>query len=81
MLGRARGAAIKLDPDDEVTLGLVKKAATVRRVRASGPTLLARMLSLALLGDFVSLYLAALNGEDPYTIASIDLIKERLSKA
>ena len=44
-------------------------------------TLLARMLSLALLGDFVSLYLAALNGEDPYTIASIDLIKERLSKA
>jgi hypothetical protein len=23
MLGRARGAAIKLDPDDEVTLGLV----------------------------------------------------------
>ncbi len=65
----------------EVTLGLVKKTATVRRVRASGPTLLARMLSLALLGDFVSLYLAALNGEDPYTIASIDLIKERLSKA
>jgi glucose/mannose-6-phosphate isomerase len=63
----------------EVTLELVRKGSAVERVRASGPTLLAKMLSLALLGDFVSLYLAALNGEDPYAIRSIDLIKERLS--
>ncbi len=46
-------------------------------MKASGTTLLAKMLSLALLGDFVSLYLAALNEEDPYTIDSIDHDQER----
>ncbi len=57
------------------TLALVARAGEAHRVKASGTTLLAKMLSLALLGDFVSLYLAALNGEDPYTIGSIDQIK------
>jgi glucose/mannose-6-phosphate isomerase len=65
----------------DVTERLIGGATAVRRVRAEGPTLLARMLSLALLGDFVSLYLAALNGEDPYLIRSIDAIKDALSKA
>jgi glucose/mannose-6-phosphate isomerase len=64
----------------EVTERLIGGATAVRRVRASGPTLLARMLSLALLGDFVSLYLAALNGEDPFVIRSIDAIKDALSR-
>jgi glucose/mannose-6-phosphate isomerase len=64
----------------EVTTALVGAAATVRRVTATGPTRLARMLSLALLGDFVSLYLAALNGEDPHEIRSIDRIKGELAR-
>lgn len=89
-IGVARWVALLLEDGSEsdrmrlradVTLGVVGKAATVRRIRASGPTLLARMLTLALLGDLVSLYLAALNDVDPYTIAAIDLIKERLSQA
>jgi len=62
-----------------VTLDLIGRAGQVYRVKANGSTLLAKMLSLALLGDFVSLYLAALNEEDPYTIASIDHIKDKLS--
>jgi glucose/mannose-6-phosphate isomerase len=65
----------------EVTEGLIGGATSVRRVRAEGSTLLARMLSLALLGDFVSLYLAALNGADPSRIRSIDAIKDALSNA
>jgi glucose/mannose-6-phosphate isomerase len=64
----------------EVTASLLGETATVRRVTATGPTRLARMLSLALLGDFVSLYLAALNGEDPYVIRSIDRIKDELAR-
>lgn len=63
-----------------VTLDLIARAGQVYRVKAGGSTLLAKMLSLALLGDFVSLYLAALNEEDPYTIASIDQIKESLAR-
>ncbi len=62
-----------------VTLDLVSRAGEVHRVKATGTTLLAKMLSLALLGDFVSLYLASLNEEDPYTIGSIDLIKKALT--
>lgn len=62
-----------------VTLDLVSRVSEVYRVRAEGTTVLARMLSLALMGDFVSLYLAALNEEDPYTIASIDRIKDTLA--
>ena len=65
----------------KVTLDLIARAGQVYRVKASGTTLLGKMLSLALLGDFVSLYLAALNEEDPYTINSIDQIKNALSKS
>jgi glucose/mannose-6-phosphate isomerase len=62
----------------DATLDVVRRAAGVERVQATGPTLLAKMLSLALLGDFVSLYLAALNGVDPYSIDSIEAIKQHL---
>jgi glucose/mannose-6-phosphate isomerase len=65
----------------EVTERLIGAATALRRVRAGGPTLLAKMLGLALLGDFVSLYLAALNGEDPHVIRSIDRIKDELARA
>ncbi|MCU0621857.1 MAG: bifunctional phosphoglucose/phosphomannose isomerase [Gemmatimonadales bacterium] len=64
----------------DVTTALLAPTASVHRVRATGPTLLARMLSLALLGDFVSLYLAALNDVDPYLIRSIDRIKDELAR-
>ncbi len=63
------------------TAGLIGAACEVHHARATGPTLLARMLSLALMGDFVSLHLAALNGVDPYAIASIDRIKQALADA
>ena len=41
---------------------------------------LARMASLVLFGDYVSLYLALLNGVDPTPIASIDAFKRRLQE-
>ena len=65
----------------KVTLDLIARAGQVYRVKAVGTTLISKMLSLALLGDFVSLYLAALNEEDPYTIDSIDQIKNALSNS
>lgn len=64
----------------EATLDVLRPAAHVERVRAEGPSTLARMLSLALLGDFVSLYLAALNGVDPHSIDAIDAVKARLAR-
>ena len=58
---------------------LTGRAAGVREARAHGGGALARVLSLVLLGDFVSVYLAYLKGVDPTPIPFIDLLKKRLS--
>jgi glucose/mannose-6-phosphate isomerase len=56
-------------------------AATVQRVSARGATRLERVVSLVLLGDLVSLYLAVLRGVDPVSVRAIELLKERLGAA
>ncbi|MDX2064566.1 MAG: bifunctional phosphoglucose/phosphomannose isomerase [Fimbriimonadaceae bacterium] len=50
------------------------------RAEAIGDTLLERMLSLTYIGDWVSIYLARLNGVDPTQIANIDTLKDALAK-
>jgi glucose/mannose-6-phosphate isomerase len=56
-------------------------AAVVERVTARGATRVERLVSLVLLGDLVSLYLAVLRGVDPVHVRAIDLLKERLAAA
>ncbi len=51
----------------------------VTPIMADGETALARMLDLVLLGDYVSLYLAALGQVDPGPITMIDRLKEQLA--
>jgi glucose/mannose-6-phosphate isomerase len=48
-------------------------------VTAPGDTVLEKMLALTLLGDYVSLYLAILDGTNPGDIAMLDELKARLS--
>ena len=50
-----------------------------RAVAAQGETRLERLVSLVLLGDLVSLYLAVLRGVDPVNVAAIDTLKARLA--
>ncbi len=47
---------------------------------AMGRSLLAKMFSLVIVGDFTSIYAALLRGEDPSTTEPIDALKEILSK-
>src|SRR5215216_193937 len=56
-------------------------AAVVERVPARGATRLERLVSLVLLGDLVSLYLAVLRGVDPVHVRAIDTLKVRLAAA
>ena len=64
----------------DLTAGsLASRAGRVTEVRADGCSLLARLFSLIYLGDFVSYYLAALNGVDPTPIESIEQLKSRLA--
>jgi glucose/mannose-6-phosphate isomerase len=55
-------------------------AVVVERVTARGETPTERLISLVLLGDLVSLYLAVLRGEDPALVAPIDQLKAALAE-
>jgi len=49
-------------------------------VEATGTTALAQMMSLVLLGDYISFYLAILNRVDPTPIYPIDFVKRYLAQ-
>jgi len=55
-------------------------AAASFRLETRGQTSIERVISLVLLGDLVSIYLATLRGVDPRPVALIDELKEELSK-
>jgi len=86
--GVGRFAAVFLDDADthprvkariEATRDLVAGGATGTYVAQSrGQTTIERLLSLVLLGDLVSVYLAVLGATDPGPVAIVDELKERL---
>lgn len=63
-----------------ITCEQIGTATSFITVTAKGDRLLAKMLSLAHFGDYVSLYLAALKGRDPGQMIAIDRLKEELAK-
>lgn len=70
----------KMKKRAEVTERLVADKCQFSHVVAPGSNLLEKLLGLTYLGDFVSLYLAALNEVDPENIDSINILKSELSK-
>jgi glucose/mannose-6-phosphate isomerase len=66
----------------EITSRMLEEAgADVRQVGSFGRSRLARVFSLVMLGDFTSVYLAALSGIDPTPIGPIDALKRALSES
>ncbi|HUZ30125.1 MAG TPA: bifunctional phosphoglucose/phosphomannose isomerase [Solirubrobacteraceae bacterium] len=64
----------------ELTRGLIAAdAAATFRVETVGSTATERLLSLVVLGDLVSVYLAVLRGIDPTPVATIDRLKSALA--
>lgn len=59
---------------------LAERAGAVAEVWTSGTGLLARMLSLVMLGDYVSCYLAIEKGVDPTPVAIVDLFKRKVGQ-
>lgn len=64
----------------EITCRLIGDATEFHTITAHGNGTLAKMLSLAHVGDWLSLYLAALAGRDPGQMIAIDRLKEELSR-
>jgi len=66
----------------EITADLLKDAGVDHEVvEANGESPLSQMMSAVLLGDYVSYYLALLNGVDPSPVAAIDYMKGRLARS
>ena len=66
---------------EEITKQVISQyAGAVTEVVSEGKSLLARMFSLIHFGDWVSLYLAILNNEDPEPVKVIDFLKSELAK-
>ncbi len=65
----------------EITKSLAKKNFDrVDEIWSTGKSDLARLLSLVLLGDFISIYVALLRGVDPTPVAVIETLKKELSR-
>jgi glucose/mannose-6-phosphate isomerase len=85
-----RFSAVFLDDSDlhprirqriELTRGLIEaEAAGTYRVESVGQNRTERLISLVLLGDLVSVYLAVLRDVDPTPVASIDRLKSALTR-
>ena len=56
-------------------------AAASFRLETRGQTAIERVVSLVLLGDLVSIYLAALRGVDPGPVKALDQLKGALANA
>jgi len=66
----------------DVTAELLDRAGIAHRtLRFAGQSTLSEVLQMVLFTDYVSFYLALLNGADPSEVRSIDLLKDRLAKA
>jgi len=79
VLLRDRGEGDGLARRMVVTRDLLRRrVGDVSEVWSRGEGFLARLLSLIVLGDWVSYYLASLRGVDPWTIPAIDELKQRL---
>lgn len=65
----------------DVTGELLERAGISHQtVSGEGQGLLSQMMSLVLLGDYVSYYLALLYGADPTPVPTIDYLKQRLAE-
>lgn len=64
----------------EITKAMIGKESKVIELRSKGRNLLSRMFNLINTGDFVSYYLAVLNGIDPTPVERITCLKKELSK-
>jgi glucose/mannose-6-phosphate isomerase len=88
--GLGRFSAVFLDDADnhprigdriELTSELIRdQTHTVQRVATRGQGTVERVMSLVLLGDLVSLYLAVLQGIDPTPVEVIETLKSRLAE-
>lgn len=78
---RDRGEHPRVARRAALTRAIVEARAPVREAWARGEGLLARLLSLVLLGDWTSYYLAVLRGADPWAVEILEEFRRRMMAA
>jgi glucose/mannose-6-phosphate isomerase len=77
---RAKGLHPRVELRYAITGKIMQKAGIKYEIAdACGQSKLAQMMSLILLGDYVSYYLALLYGTDPYPIKAVEFLKAELN--
>jgi len=69
--------AMRMDITKDI---LIRKGVKVIEIHSRGKGLLSRIMSLVLIGDMTSFYLAILNGIDPTPVDRITFLKKELAK-
>ena len=65
-----------------MTAELLDRAGVAHKtLRFDGQSMLSEVLQMVMFTDYVTFYLALLNGADPTEVKSIDFLKDRLAKA
>ena len=81
ILLRDRDEAPEMRRQLDITVSLMKQKTKVEQIQDEGPTLLSRLLGTLYLGDYVSLYLAALRRVDPLVLKPIQALKAKLAES
>ncbi len=80
ILLRERDEAPEMRRRIDATRAILARRARVREVRDDGDSLLARLLGTLFLGDYASVYLAALLRRDPTTTSAIKGLRQKLAR-
>lgn len=64
----------------EITKEIVEEKVEVIEIHARGTSLLSQLFSATYFGDYISMYLAILNSQDPNTVDSIVYLKQQLEQ-
>ena len=72
---------VEIETRIETTKAIMEKAGLITfELEVQGTSTLSKMLSTVVVGDFISVYLAVLRGEDPTPVRTINLLKDTLKE-
>jgi glucose/mannose-6-phosphate isomerase len=64
----------------EITKEIVEKKVEIIEIHGIGTNLLSQLFSITYIGDYISMYLAILNNQDPSTVDSIAYLKQQMEQ-
>ncbi len=64
----------------DISTEIIKQKVKILKIQIDSGDLLTQLITATYLGDYISIYLALLNNQNPNTVDSIDFLKEQMEK-